>query len=107
MPPGPTPGALQRVRERAGWQTGDPYPTRSAVDVAAVADPQGGLVLQHGGGGWLVAGGTSVGPARRRGLRALGQPRWAGLLVRPQGAFHPVGSAFQSGLGSPQGVAGL
>ncbi len=91
------------------WQSGDPCPTRSAVDVAAVADPQTGVAFfSTTGGGWLVAGGTSVGAPLVAAAYALSaNPAGPAFSYAHASAFRPVGSALQSGLGSPQGVAGL
>ena len=91
------------------WQAGDPCPTRSAVDVAAVADPQTGVAFfSTAGGGWLVAGGTSVGAPLVAAAYALsGNPAGPAFSYAHTAAFRPAGSALQSGLGSPQGVAGL
>ncbi|MBV8282283.1 MAG: hypothetical protein JO347_09510, partial [Candidatus Eremiobacteraeota bacterium] len=44
------------------WQSGTPCAKRSTVDLAAVADPQTGVAIFDAvAGGWIVAGGTSVG----------------------------------------------
>jgi subtilase family serine protease len=91
------------------WQIGDPCQSRSAVDVAAVADPQTGVAFfSTGGGGWLVAGGTSVGAPLVAAAYALsGNPAGPGFSYAHPSAFRLAGTAFQSGLGSPQGIAGL
>jgi subtilase family serine protease len=91
------------------WQTGDPCATRSAVDVAAVADPATGVAFfSTAGGGWLVAGGTSVGAPLVAAAYALsGNPAGPGFSYAHASAFRPAGSTLQSGLGSPLGVAGL
>jgi subtilase family serine protease len=92
-----------------GWQAGDPCPSRSAVDVAAVADPQTGVsFFSSSGGGWLVAGGTSVGAPLVAAAYALsGNPAGPGFSYGRPSAFRSAGTPLQSGLGSPQGVAGL
>lgn len=48
---------------RPAWQKGlTTCTTRAGVDVAAIADPQHGVAMYDSqAGGWLVAGGTSVG----------------------------------------------
>lgn len=91
------------------WQAGDPCPTRSAVDVAAVADPQTGVsFFSTAGGGWLVAGGTSIGAPLVAAAYALSaNPAGPAFSYAHPSAFRPVGTALQSGLGSPQGIAGL
>ena len=58
--------------------------TRSAVDVAAVADPQTGVsMFDAAAGGWLVAGGTSVGAPLIAAAYALsGNPQGPGYSYR-------------------------
>ena len=96
---------------RPHWQPG-PCRGRSAVDMAAVADPQTGVAtFSTQGGGWFVAGGTSVGAPLVAAAYALsGVPAgpWYSY-ARPQG-FNAIGAGgYQSitGLGSPRGVASL
>ena len=85
--------------------------TRSAVDVATVADPQTGVAtFSTPGGGWYVAGGTSVGAPLIAAAYALGRPaapgfsyqRWRSFRAVDGAGYHPI-----TGIGSPNGVAGL
>jgi subtilase family serine protease len=86
--------------------------TRSIVDVAAVADPQTGVSMyDSSAGGWLVAGGTSVGAPIVAAAYALsGNPQGPAYSYSNPGAFHdvpPSGYDLATGLGSPNGVSGL
>ncbi len=91
------------------WQIGSPCPTRSAVDVAAVADPQTGVAFfQALGGGWRVAGGTSVGAPLVAAAYALSaNPAGPGFSYQHPSGFRSTGSALMTGLGAPNGTAGL
>jgi len=94
------------------WQTGTSCTTRSAVDLAAVADPQTGVAtFDAAAGGWLVAGGTSVGAPLVAAAYALsGRPAAPGYSYRHPAGFRPVGgTGYQpiTGLGSLNGVTGL
>ncbi|HEX3468926.1 MAG TPA: hypothetical protein VHT05_12685 [Candidatus Elarobacter sp.] len=97
---------------RPAWQRGTICRTRSAVDLAAIADPQTGVAsYSTQAGGWVVAGGTSVGAPLVAAAYALSSrpetPAYA--YTRPY-AFRPIGGAgYQpvTGLGSPLGVSGL
>ena len=87
---------------------------RSAVDVAAVADPQTGVsTFSTAAGGWVVAGGTSVGAPLIAAAYALsGNPQGPGFSYRRINAFSQIGTragtySLTTGLGSPKGVAGL
>jgi len=99
---------------RPAWQS-IPCKTRSAVDVAAVADPQTGVsMFDAAAGGWLVAGGTSVGAPLIAGAYALsGTPAgpWYSYSYARRGSFHPLTTTgrytYATGLGSPNGVGGL
>jgi subtilase family serine protease len=96
---------------RPSWQPSS-CRGRSTVDMAAVADPQTGVAtFSTQGGGWFVAGGTSVGAPLIAAAYALsGVPAGPWYSYgRPQG-FRAVGGAgYQSitGLGTPNGVASL
>ena len=98
---------------RPAWQRGTSCRGRSAVDVAAVADPQTGVAtFSSGAGGWLVAGGTSVGAPLVAAAYALsGRPTGPAFSYSHIGGFHAIGgvSGYQSvtGLGSPNGVGAL
>ncbi len=95
------------------WQTGTSCGSaRSAVDVAAVADPQTGVATFDAlAGGWYVAGGTSVGSPLVAAAYALsGHPAGPRYSYRHASAFRPVGgSGYQTmtGLGTPAGTGGL
>jgi Subtilase family len=100
--------------KRPVWQA-VPCKTRSGVDVAAVADPQTGVAMFDSvAGGWLVAGGTSVGAPLVAGAYALsGTPAgpWYSYSYARRGFFHPLTAngryTLATGLGSPNGVGGL
>ncbi|HEX3551432.1 MAG TPA: hypothetical protein VHT53_13695 [Candidatus Elarobacter sp.] len=98
---------------RPAWQTGAGCGgARSAVDVAAVADPQTGVAtFDAQAGGWYVAGGTSVGAPLVAAAYALsGHPAGPGYSYAHPAAFKAVGNpGYQplTGLGTPFGVAGL
>ena len=86
--------------------------TRAAVDVAAVADPQTGVAtFSTAGGGWYVAGGTSVGAPLIAAAYALsGHPADPGYSYLRWHSFRPVdGAGYETltGIGSPLGVSGL
>ncbi|HEY8320310.1 MAG TPA: hypothetical protein VIG46_00780 [Candidatus Baltobacteraceae bacterium] len=97
---------------RPAWQHRTGCSTRATVDMAAVADPKTGVaVFSTTAGGWIVAGGTSVGAPLLAGAYGL-----AGNGAGPAYAYaHP--DAFRSiqgpgygsatGLGAPAGIAGL
>ncbi len=85
--------------------------TRSAVDVVAVGDPQTGVsMFDAQAGGWLVAGGTSVGAPIVAAAYALsGRFEGPAFSYAHPTAFHSLGADYNSttGLGSLNGVAGL
>ena len=86
--------------------------TRSAVDVATVADPQTGVAtFSTAGGGWYVAGGTSVGaPLIAAAYAQSGRLTGPGYSYQRWQSFHTIdGSGYHqlTGIGSPNGVAGL
>ncbi len=97
---------------RPFWQRGTPCGSRSAVDLAAVADPQTGVAtFATQAGGWVVAGGTSVGAPLIAAAYALsGRPESPSYSYARAFAFHAIGGhGYQSitGLGSPNGLTGL
>ena len=102
-----------RYIAKPAWQAVAPCSrSRSAVDIALVADPQTGVsTFNAQAGGWYVAGGTSVGAPLAAAAYALsGRPASPSYSYANAAAFRPVGgSGYQSvtGLGSPMGVAGL
>jgi hypothetical protein len=100
--------------KRPAWQS-IPCKTRSGVDVAAVADPQTGVsMFDAQAGGWLVAGGTSVGAPLIAGAYALSGTLagpWYSYSYARRNFFHPLTSqgryTYATGLGSPNGIGGL
>jgi subtilase family serine protease len=98
---------------RPKWQNGDTgCKNRSIVDVAAIADPQTGVSMYDStAGGWLVAGGTSVGAPIVAAAYALsGNPQGPAFSYDRASAFNdilPSGYDLATGLGSPNGVGGL
>ncbi|HZZ00740.1 MAG TPA: hypothetical protein VFE36_14325 [Candidatus Baltobacteraceae bacterium] len=87
-------------------------PTRSAVDMAVVGDPQTGVtIFSTQSGGWVVAGGTSVGaPVIAAAYALSGHPVGPGFSYAHPRDFREVGASgfdLATGLGSPSGVAGL
>jgi subtilase family serine protease len=97
---------------RPSFQKSVPCKTRSIVDVSAVADPQTGVaIFSTAAGGWVVAGGTSVGAPLIAASYALsGNPQGPAYSYSHAGAFHDIGGegySLATGLGSPNGVSGL
>ena len=98
--------------KKPSWQAASPCATRAAVDVAAVGDPQTGVsMFASASGGWLVAGGTSVG-APLIAAAAAQNGSFAGpwYPYAHPAAFHdilPAGVDAVTGLGSPNGTSGL
>ncbi len=72
-----------RYEPRPSFQTGTPCTSRAAVDLAAVADPQTGVaIFDTTAGGWVVAGGTSIGaPIVAAAYALAGNPQGPGILV--------------------------
>jgi subtilase family serine protease len=97
------------------FQAGIPCTTRSAVDMAVVADPQTGVaIFATQAGGWVVAGGTSVGaPVIAAAYALSGNPTGPAYSYANRGGFHaippaaPGGYDTATGLGSPYGITGL
>lgn len=86
--------------------------SRSTVDVSAVADPQTGVTMyDSSAGGFLVAGGTSVGAPLIAAAYALSaNPQGPAYSYGHRSAFYdipPAGYDLATGLGSPNGVRGL
>jgi subtilase family serine protease len=97
---------------RPAWQHGTSCGTRAAVDLAAVADPATGVATYATqAGGWVVAGGTSVGaPLIAAAYVLSGRPESPSFSYARPFAFLPIGgSGYQSitGLGAPSGIEGL
>ena len=98
--------------KKPAWQSASACATRAAVDVAAVGDPQTGVAMYaSASGGWLVAGGTSVGaPLIAAGAAQNGTFPGPWYPYAHPAAFHdiaPAGVDAVTGLGSPNGIAGL
>ncbi len=86
--------------------------TRYAVDIAAVADPNTGVAMFDSlSGGWLVAGGTSVGAPLVAAAYALARngapPSQAYAHYTSFFDVPPAGFDAATGLGSPNGLGGL
>lgn len=99
---------------RPSWQHGrnTNCGMRAAQDVAIVADPQTGVsIFSVTQGGWVVAGGTSVGAPIVAAMYAVsGNYASPGYSYAHASSFSAVGTAGYdaiTGLGSPNGVAGL
>ncbi|HET9393902.1 MAG TPA: hypothetical protein VFO29_10360 [Candidatus Rubrimentiphilum sp.] len=97
---------------RPSWQPKTACKTRATVDVAAVADPQTGVSMYDSlAGGWLVAGGTSIGAPLIAAAYALsGNPAGPAYSYAHRSAFHdipPAGYDLPTGLGSPNGTTGF
>ncbi|PZR56398.1 MAG: peptidase S8 [Candidatus Meridianibacter frigidus] len=105
-------GGCSAYIAKAFTQPGSTCMTRAAVDVAAVADPNTGVsVFSSLAGGWIVAGGTSVGAPLVAAAYALaGRGDGPSYSYSHATAFHdvlPRGFDLKTGLGAPSGVAGL
>jgi subtilase family serine protease len=106
-------GGCTAYEPRPSFQTGIVgCSTRSSVDVAAIADPQTGVAtFATSAGGWIVAGGTSVGAPLFASAYALsGNLKGPGYSYGHRSAFHdvlPAGYDFLTGIGSINGVTGL
>jgi subtilase family serine protease len=105
-------GGCTSFEPKPSYQSGVNCDKRSSVDVAAIADPQTGVAtFATSAGGWIVAGGTSVGaPLVAAGYALSGDLKGPGYSYGKRDAFHdvlPAGYDFRTGLGTPNGVAGL
>ena len=101
-----------RYEVKPAWQHVAKCGSRSVVDVAAIADPQTGVTMfDSAAGGWLVAGGTSVGAPIIAAAYALsGNPQGPAFSYARASAFHNLGSGgydAATGLGTLSGVGGL
>jgi len=98
---------------KPSWQGSNGCGRRRAMnDVAAVADPQTGVAMYDStAGGWVVAGGTSIGAPLVAAAYALSHnPQSPAYSYAHRIAFHdvaPVGYDWPTGLGTPNGVGGL
>lgn len=97
---------------RPAFQPATLCQTRSTVDMAMVGDPQTGVtIFSTQTGGWVVAGGTSVGaPVIAAAYALSGHPAGPRFAYKNSGDFRNVGAAgfdLATGLGSPIGVTGL
>jgi subtilase family serine protease len=86
--------------------------TRSSVDMAVDGDPQTGVSIYSTlAGGWVIAGGTSVGSPIVAAAYALSaRPAGPAYSYDHRGDFRnvgPPGFGKATGLGSPNGVLGL
>jgi subtilase family serine protease len=110
-------GCSQYIAKPA-WQHRWYCANRASVDVAALADPASGVAVYDSFvdsgqvGGWIVAGGTSVGAPVVAGAYALandlGAINGAGRLYARWRQLHdvpPAGWDYNTGLGSPSGVS--
>jgi len=106
-------GGCTQYEPRPSYQTGVvKCSKRSSVDVAAIADPQTGVsTFATSAGGWIVAGGTSVGAPLVASAYALsGNLKGPAYSYQHRAAFAdvlPAGYDFLTGLGTPKGVTGL
>ncbi|MBV8582354.1 MAG: hypothetical protein JO241_00040, partial [Candidatus Eremiobacteraeota bacterium] len=105
-------GGCTAYEPKPNFQHGVPCSTRAAADVAAIADPQTGVAtFATSAGGWVVAGGTSVGAPLIAAAYALsGNPRGPGYSYEHANDFRdvvPGNYNFLTGIGSPDGVRGL
>ncbi len=95
---------------RPSWQAGvTACATKSSVDVGAVADPQSGVSMFDAlAGGWLVAGGTSVGaPIVASAYALAGNGQTTSYLYAHRSSLHRVAKvpfSVYTGLGSPAGL---
>jgi subtilase family serine protease len=96
---------------RPAWQR-SVCKSRATVDVAAVADPQTGVSMYDSlAGGWLVAGGTSIGAPLIASAYALsGNPAGPAYSYSHKDQFNDISASgfdLATGLGSPNGVGGF
>jgi hypothetical protein len=129
-----TGGGCSTLFAKPTWQSDSGCARRTVADVAAVGDPYTGVAVYdsfgdgHGAVGWLVFGGTSVAaPIVAGGYALAGNAASAGpgYPYTHPGEFHDIRSGSNgtcmprylcnagagydgpSGLGTPNGVAGL
>jgi len=105
-------GGCTAYEPKPNFQHGVPCSTRAAADVAAIADPQTGVAtFATSAGGWVVAGGTSVGAPLIAAAYALsGNPRGPAYSYEHANDFVdvvPGNYNLLTGIGSPDGVRGL
>lgn len=102
-----------KFEEKPNWQGNNSCQgKRSTTDVAVVGDPQTGVAMYDStAGGWLVAGGTSVGaPLVAAAYAISGNPQGPAYSYEHRSAFQNLATAgydWATGLGSPKGVAGF
>ncbi|HET7813166.1 MAG TPA: S8 family serine peptidase [Candidatus Baltobacteraceae bacterium] len=102
-----------KYEAKPSWQGNTGCKTRSTVDVAAVADPQTGVTtFDSTAGGWYVVGGTSVAAPIVAAAYALSSnPQGPAYSYAHRSAFNAIGGQsgyfWTTGLGSPNGLAGL
>ena len=105
-------GGCTAYEPRPPYQENVACARRSSVDVAAISDPQTGVAtFATSAGGWVVAGGTSVGAPLIAAAYALSaNPRGPGYSYAHSAYFRdvpPAGYDFLTGIGTPNGVKGL
>jgi subtilase family serine protease len=128
---GGTGSGCSEYQRKPSWQKDTGCPTRTVVDVAAVADPQTGVAVYNtfGAKGWGMFGGTSASTPIIAGVYGLaGNAKTvtaASLYSSPTGSFYDViggnngdctplylctalpGYDGPTGLGSPNGLGGF
>lgn len=97
---------------KPSWQSATSCTTRSTVDVAVDANPLTGVaIFDSSAGGWLEAGGTSVGAPLIAAAYALGgQAEGPSFSYAHASSFNAIltpGYTAATGLGSPDGIGGL
>jgi subtilase family serine protease len=105
-------GGCSSYEAKPDYQSNVSCSKRSSVDLAAIADPQTGVsTFATSAGGWIVAGGTSVGAPLVAAAYALsGNLKGPGYSYGHLGGFHdvlPAGYDLRTGIGTPNGLTGL
>ena len=102
-------GGCSAYVSKPAWQSGSQCATRRAVDIAVVADPSNGVgIFSIFAGGWVEAGGTSIGAPLAAAAYALNSRADSpSFSYSHAGSFQPVLPNAKTGLGSPIGVGGF
>ncbi|MBV8726699.1 MAG: peptidase S8 [Candidatus Eremiobacteraeota bacterium] len=102
-------GGCSAYVRKPSWQSGSTCTSRRAVDIAAVADANTGVsAFSLFAGGWVVAGGTSVGAPLVASAYALaGRGDSPGYSYARAWAFRSIPPSLKTGLGSPIGLGGF